>query len=45
MSKDGHLLRAPMADVVQGTKAMDPSERKALWTYLRQVSAAPTNPG
>jgi mono/diheme cytochrome c family protein len=44
-SKDGHLLRSPMAEVVQGTQAMDVTERKALWTYLRQVSAAPTNPG
>ncbi len=45
VSKDGHTLRAPMSDVVQGTKGMDPTERRALWTYLRQVSAAATNPG
>ncbi|MEI9951692.1 MAG: cytochrome c [Pseudomonadota bacterium] len=45
VSKDGHKLRAPMADVVQGTKAMDSTERQALWTYLRQVSATATNPG
>ena len=45
VSKDGRKLRAPMADVVQGTKSMDPTEREALWTYLRQVSATPTNPG
>ena len=45
VSKDGHSLRAPMADVVQGTKSMDLTERKALWTYLRQLSATPTNPG
>jgi mono/diheme cytochrome c family protein len=45
LSKDGHQLRVPMADVVQGTKAMDMTERRALWTYLHQVSATPTNPG
>ncbi len=45
VSKDGHRLRAPMADVVQGTKGMDATERQALWTYLRQVPATPTNPG
>jgi len=45
ISKDGHPLRAPMADVVQGTKAMDATERKALWTYLRGVPASATNPG
>jgi len=45
VSKDGHALRAPMSDVVQGTKDMDITERRALWTYLRQVSPTPTNPG
>ena len=32
-----------MAEVVQGTLGMALTERKALWTYLRQVSAKPTN--
>ena len=45
LSKDGHRLRSPMADVVQGTKGMDMTERRALWTYLRQVPSSPTNPG
>jgi hypothetical protein len=34
-----------LADVVQGTKAMDPTERKAIWTYLRGISATVTNRG
>jgi len=33
-----------MAAVVAGTKSMLPTERKALWTYLRSVAATPTNP-
>jgi len=37
------VLRSPMAEVVQGTLGMALTERKALWTYLRQVSAKPTN--
>lgn len=45
LSKDGHPLRSPMSDVVQGTKGMDLSERRALWTYLLQVPSSPTNPG
>jgi hypothetical protein len=45
VSRDGHKLRAPMADVVLGTKAMEPTERRAIWTYLRSLTAAPTNAG
>lgn len=45
VSKDGHQLQAPMADVVTGTKAMSPTERKAIWTYLQGVSAAPSTRG
>ena len=45
LSKDGHSLRSPMSDVVRSTQGMDPTERRALWTYLRQVPATPTNPG
>jgi hypothetical protein len=45
VSKDGRKLRAPMADVVQGTKAMDATERKAIWTYLHSVAAMATNRG
>ena len=44
VSKDGHKLREPMAGVVMGTKGMLPTERKALWTYLRSVKPAATNP-
>lgn len=40
VSKDGRALRSPMADVVQGTKAMNPTERKAMWTYLRSMAPA-----
>jgi mono/diheme cytochrome c family protein len=40
VSKDGHKLRPPMTDVVQGTRAMDPTERKAIWTYLRSIAPA-----
>jgi mono/diheme cytochrome c family protein len=40
VSKDGHTLRPPMADVVKGTKAMNPTERKAMWTYLRSIAPA-----
>lgn len=45
VSKDGRKLRPPMADVVLGTKAMNPTERKAIWTYLRSVTAASTSRG
>lgn len=45
VSKDGRKLRAPMADVVLGTKAMSPTERKAIWTYLRGVRATATSTG
>ncbi len=43
VSKDGRKLRPPMSDVVLGTKAMNPTERKAIWTYLRSITPAPTN--
>lgn len=43
VSKDGRRLKPPMADVVEGTKAMEPLERRALWTYLQSLAAAPTN--
>lgn len=45
VSKDGRKLRAPMTDVVLGTKGMDATERKAIWTYLRSVTPAATNEG
>jgi mono/diheme cytochrome c family protein len=44
-SKDGHQLREPMAGVVLGTKAMSPTERKALWAYLRSLEPTSTNDG
>ncbi|HYP90425.1 MAG TPA: c-type cytochrome [Polyangiaceae bacterium] len=45
VSKDGRSLRSPMAEVVQGTKAMNPTERRAIWTYLRGLAASATNQG
>ncbi|HET6336040.1 MAG TPA: cytochrome c [Polyangiales bacterium] len=38
ISKDGRRLREPMTSVVQSAGAMSPTERKALWTYLRSVA-------
>ncbi len=43
VSRDGRKLRAPMADVVRSTQAMDATERSAIWTYLRSVPATATN--
>lgn len=40
VSKDGRRLAAPMSEVVVGTKAMLPTERKALWTYLQSLAPA-----
>lgn len=45
VSKDGRKLREPMSHVVPGTKAMSVTERKALWTYLRSLKAAPMSEG
>jgi len=41
ISKDGHALKKPMTDVVAGTRQMLPTERKAIWTYLRSLTSAP----
>jgi mono/diheme cytochrome c family protein len=38
ISKDGRRLREPMSSVVQSTRAMLPTERKAMWTYLRSMA-------
>jgi len=38
ISKDGRRLREPMTSVVQSTRAMLPTERKAIWTYLRSMA-------
>ena len=43
VAKDGHQLKEPMAGVVVGTKAMLPTERQALWTYLQSLPPTPTN--
>jgi mono/diheme cytochrome c family protein len=40
---DGLPLREPMAAVVAATKAMLPTERRAIWTYLRSVAPRATN--
>lgn len=37
IGKDGRKLQKPMSEVVAGTKNMLPSERQALWTYLRSL--------
>ena len=43
ISKDGHTLRDPMTSVVPAAKAMLPTERRAIWTYLRSLPPAVTN--
>lgn len=43
VSKDGRKLSPPMAEVVQGTKNMSVTERKALWAYLRSLPSTATN--
>lgn len=45
VSKDGHRLKPPMAEVVQGTRAMTPVERRAIWTFLRRLPPARTSQG
>lgn len=45
VSKDGRKLRAPMSDVVQGTRAMSSTERRAIWSYLQSLGAVATNQG
>lgn len=45
VSHDGRKLAPPMSEVVQGTKNMSPTERKALWTYLQSLPATATNEG
>lgn len=44
VSKDGRALREPMTHVLPGTRAMTPTERKAMWTYLQSLAAQPMNP-
>ncbi len=41
VSKDGRPLGVPMSEVIAGTSAMLPTERKALWTYLKSLSPLP----
>jgi hypothetical protein len=36
--KDGSRVREPMTSVVPAARAMSPTERKALWTYLRSTA-------
>jgi hypothetical protein len=43
ISKDGRRLREPMTSVVQSAKAMLPTERKAIWTYLRSTAPIATS--
>jgi hypothetical protein len=39
VSKGGRPLKPPMLEVVLGTKNMLPSERSAIWDYLRSLPA------
>lgn len=41
--KDGQKLRPPMAELVPAGKQMLPTERRALWTYLRSLPATARN--
>lgn len=43
IGKDGHRLLPPMTDVVQASKNMSATERKALWAYLQSLPPTPTN--
>jgi mono/diheme cytochrome c family protein len=45
VSRDGRKLREPMSGVVAGTRGMDPTERRALWSYLQTLAPTATNPG
>ena len=44
VAKDGRTLREPMSHALPATRAMTPTERKALWTYLSSLQPQPTNP-
>lgn len=41
--KDGQKLRPPMSELVPAGQRMSPTERRALWTYLRSLPAVPQN--
>lgn len=41
VSKGGRPLKPPMLEVVLGTRNMLPSERSAIWDYLKSLPAAP----
>jgi mono/diheme cytochrome c family protein len=43
VSKGGRALREPMTHVLPGTRAMTPTERKALWRYLTALAPQRTN--
>lgn len=45
ISKDGRELKEPMKGIVPSAKGMLPTERKALWTYLRSVPPVATSKG
>jgi mono/diheme cytochrome c family protein len=42
-SKDGHRLREPMAGITASAQAMLPTERRAIWTYLRSLTPVARN--
>jgi mono/diheme cytochrome c family protein len=43
IAKGGRKLREPMTHVLPGTRAMTPTERKALWRHLTALPARATN--
>ena len=43
IANDGRALREPMTHVLPAARAMTPTERRALWTYLRAIEPKPTN--
>jgi len=45
VSKDGRVLQEPMKGIVPAAKSMLPTERKALWTYLRTLPPVAANKG
>jgi len=45
VSRDGHALREPMKSVVPAAQAMLPTERRAIWTYLRSIGPVASSDG
>jgi mono/diheme cytochrome c family protein len=41
VTRDGRELAEPMSEIIAGTRAMLPIERRALWTYLQSLPPTP----